>query len=72
MRNQRPKRRAAGWRARREAYLRESGRQMDLILEGFEPAPPTLDWTVLTGGRASRPKMPSAEARLFLVKLPRS
>ena len=68
MRNQRSKRRAAGWRARREAYLRESGRQMDLILEGFEPAPPTVDWIVVTGGRTSRPKMPSSEPRLFLVK----
>ncbi len=72
MRNQRPKRRAAGWRARREAYLRDSGRQMELILEGFEPAPPTLDWIVLAGGRTSRPKLPARDARLFLVNPARS
>lgn len=39
------------WRRRREQYLRESGRQVDLIKEGYASADSTENWIVVVGGR---------------------
>lgn len=54
MPTQQPKQHVAAWRSRREEYLRASGRQSDLVNEGFEPALPTASWAVIAGGRTSR------------------
>ena len=50
MRRQRTKQ-CEVWRRRREQYLRESGRHVELIKEGYAPADST-NWTVIVGGRA--------------------
>lgn len=57
------------WRCRREQYLRESGRHVELIKEGYASAECTTNWTVVIGGRAgSSPLERNAGMRLFLVK----
>ncbi len=56
------------WRFRREEYLRASGRQTDLIKEGFEPLPSTASWAVITGGQPTRFAKPNPSAGLLLVK----
>jgi len=56
------------WRCRREQYLRESGRHVQLIKEGFASAEGTTNWTVFIGGRAGSPSERNAGMRLFLVK----
>ena len=58
----------ATWRSRREEYLRASGRQSDLVKEGFEPAPSRSNWAVIAGGRWTRRTKPNPKAGLFLVK----
>lgn len=58
----------AAWRSRREEYLRASGRHSDLVMEGFEPAAPSANWTVFAGGRRTRHTKPNRKASLFLVK----
>lgn len=68
MPTQQPKQHAAAWRSRREAYLRASGRQSDLVKEGFEPTLPTASWAVITGGRTSRFPEASRAPRLLLLK----
>jgi hypothetical protein len=50
MRRQQTKQ-CAAWRCRREQYLRESGRQIDLTKEGYASAE---DTTVLGEGETSR------------------
>ena len=50
MRRQRTKQ-CEAWRRRREQYLRESGRPVELIKEGYASADST-NWTVIVGGRA--------------------
>ena len=55
------------WRCRREQYLRESGRHVQLIKEGYA-SPECTTWTVVIGGRAGSPLEPSSGMRLFLVK----
>jgi hypothetical protein len=64
MRRQQAKGREA-WRCRREQYLRESGRHVELIKEGYASAECTTNWTVVIGGR---PSERNAGMRLFLVK----
>lgn len=44
----------ASWRQRREEYLRSSGRYVDLVREGYEPARPAATWTLIEGGRGGR------------------
>ena len=56
------------WRCRREQYLRESGRHVELIKEGYASAERMTNWTVVIGGRAGSPLERNAGMRLFLVK----
>jgi hypothetical protein len=65
MRRQRTKK-CEDWRCRREQYLRESGRQVDLIEEGYAWADST-NWTVIVGGRTRAP-LDRDRGRLFRVK----
>jgi hypothetical protein len=58
----------ARWRSRREEYLRASGRQSDLVSEGFEPAASAASWAVIAGGRSTHLPKPIPRAALFLVK----
>ena len=66
MRRQRTKK-CEDWRCRREQYLRESGRQVDLIEEGYAWADST-NWTVIVGGRTRAPLDRDRGTRLFPVK----
>jgi hypothetical protein len=56
------------WRCRREQYLRESGRQVDLIREGYASAGDATNWTVVVGGRGRGPLQRELGAGLFLLK----
>jgi hypothetical protein len=58
----------AAWRCRREQYLRESGRQVDLIREGYASPDETKNWTMVVGGRGRGPLKRDLGTRLFLVK----
>jgi len=68
MAKQQAEQNAPGWRSRREEYLRACERQSDLIKEGFERVPSSVNWAVIQGGRASRPTEPNPRAGLFLMK----
>jgi hypothetical protein len=68
MPSQQSRKNAGAWRSRREEYLRSSGRQSDLVKEGFERKPSTASWAVIAGGRASRLAKPIPSAGLFLMK----
>jgi hypothetical protein len=68
MPTQQPKQNGAVWRSRREEYLRASGRQCDLVNEGFETALPAASWAVIAGGRRSRLPKTSPRPGLLLVK----
>ena len=56
------------WRRRREQYLRESGRHVDLIREGYASAADATHWTVVVGGRGRGPLQRELGTRLFQVK----
>ena len=56
------------WRCRREQYLRESGRHVDLIREGYASADDPMNWTVVVGGRGHGHLKRDPGTRLFLVK----
>ena len=58
----------APWRCRREQYLRESGRHVDLIREGYAAADDATNWTVVVGGRGRGSLKHELGTRLFLVK----
>jgi hypothetical protein len=58
----------SNWRCRREEYLRATARRDDLISEGYEPVPPSAEWTVLLGGRHRNHDRRSGAIRLCLVK----
>ena len=62
--------RCEAWRCRREQYLRESDRHVDLIREGYASADDTTNWTVIVGGRGRAPLKRDLGTRLFLVKPP--
>jgi hypothetical protein len=66
MRTQQPKQYET-WRCRREQYLRESGRHVELIKEGYASADSATEWTVVVGGRGCGHLEPGPGARLFLV-----
>ena len=68
MARQQAKQNTPGWWSRREEYLRGSGRQSDLIKEGFERAPSTASWAVIPGGRATRHTEPNPRTGLFLMR----
>jgi hypothetical protein len=59
--------RGTDWRCRREEYLRASGRQEDLIREGYETSRPEAKLVVIPGGR-KRSRASELEIRLFVVK----
>ena len=63
-----PNKHAGAWRSRREEYLRASGRQSDLVREGFEPAASAVSWALIAGGRSGHLPTPLLRAGLFLVK----
>ena len=63
-----PTKQCAAWRCRREQYLRESGRHVDLIREGYASADDATNWTVVVGGRGRGPLQRELGTRLFLVK----
>jgi hypothetical protein len=65
---QEPKQRE-DWRRRRERYLRESDRHVELMKEGYECGNSSTDWTVIVGrgGRSALERHPLG-ARLFLVR----
>ena len=56
------------WRCRREQYLRESGRHVDLIREGYASADDATTWAVVVGGRARGPLNRDLGTSLLLVK----
>jgi hypothetical protein len=68
MPSQQPKKHAEAWRSRREEYLRASGRQSDLVKEGFERELSTASWGLIACGRASRLAKPNPSAGLFLME----
>lgn len=61
-------RQCEAWRYRREQYLRESGRQIDLIKEGYASPDSTTNWIVIVGGRAGASMERNPGMRLLLVK----
>ena len=67
---QEPKRRE-DWRRRREKYLRESDRHVELMKEGYECGDSPKDWAVIVGrggrGRGTLERQ-ALGARLFLVR----
>jgi hypothetical protein len=67
MRRQQAKQREA-WRCRREQYLRESGRHVELIKEGYASADPATNWIVVVGRGAGSVLDRNPEMRPFLVK----
>ncbi len=67
MKTQQPKQRDA-WRRRREQYLRDSGRHLELIREGYTCGHPAEDWAVIVGrGERTALERQVAGARLFVV-----
>ena len=65
---QEPKQRE-DWRRRREEYLRESGRHVELIKEGYEYADSSNGWAVIVGrGERGALERHVRGARLFLVR----
>ena len=65
---QEPKQRE-DWRRRREKYLRESGRHVELIKEGYEYADSSNGWAVIVGrGERGALERHVRGARLFLVR----
>ena len=68
MQTQQPKQRDA-WRRRREQYLRDSGRHVDLIREGYACGHPAKDWAVIAGrGERNVLERDARGARLFVVR----
>ncbi len=59
--------RGSDWRCRREEYLRVSGRDEDLIREGYETSEPQATLVVTAGGRKG-PAASEPQIRLFVVK----
>jgi len=65
---QEPKQRE-DWRGRREKYLRESGRHVELMKEGYECGDSSKDWAVIVGrGGHGALARHALGARLFLVR----
>jgi hypothetical protein len=64
---QQPKQRE-DWRRRREKYLRESGRHVELMKEGYACGDSSRDWAVIVGhGERGTLERHALGARLFLV-----
>ena len=57
------------WRRRREKYLRESGRHVELMKEGYDCGDSSNDWAVIVGrGARGTFERHALNARLFLVR----
>ena len=68
MQTQQPKQRG-DWRRRREKYLRESGRHVELMKEGYECGDSSKDWAVIVGrGERAALERHARGARLFVVR----
>lgn len=68
MQTQEPRQRE-DWRRRREKYLRESGRHVELIKEGYEYADSSNGWAVIVGrGERRALERHARGARLFVVR----
>lgn len=68
MQTQQPKQRE-DWRRRREKYLRESGRHVELMKEGYECGDSSNDWAVIVGrGERGVLERHVLGAQLFLVR----
>jgi hypothetical protein len=68
VRTQQPKQRE-DWRRRREKYLRESGRHVELMKEGYECGDSSNEWAVIVGrGDRGALERHALGARLFLVR----
>ena len=68
MQTQEPKQ-SEDWRRRREKYLRESGRHVELIKEGYEHADSSNGWAVIVGrGERGALERHARGARLFRVR----
>jgi hypothetical protein len=68
MQTQQPKQ-CEAWRRRREHYLRESGRHVELVKEGYECGDSSKDWAVIVGrGGHGALERHALGARLFLVR----
>ena len=68
MQTQEPKQRE-DWRRRREKYLRESDRHVELMKEGYECSDSSKDWAVIVGGGGHGAwERHALGARLFLVR----
>lgn len=68
MQTQQPKQRE-DWRRRREKYLRESGRHVELVKEGYECGNSSKGWRVIVGrGERGALERHALGARLFLVR----
>ena len=68
MQTQQPKERE-DWRRRREKYLRESDRHIELVKEGYECEAAPKDWAVIVGrGERGALERHALGARLFLVR----
>ena len=66
MQTQQPRQRE-GWRRRREKYLRESGRHVELMKEGYECGTSSKGWAVIVGrGERGTLERHALNARLFL------
>ena len=68
---QQPKQRDA-WRRRREQYLRDSGRHIELIEEGYTCGHLAKDWAVVVGRGERMAQERHPGARLFVVRRPNS
>jgi hypothetical protein len=56
------------WRRRREQYLRDSGRHIELIREGYTCGHASMDWAVIVGrGERTALERHAPVTRLFLV-----
>ena len=68
MQTKQPKQREA-WRRRREQYLRDSGRHLELIREGYACGHPAKDWAVVAGrGDRTALERHALGSRLFVVR----
>jgi hypothetical protein len=67
VKSRQPKQRGA-WRRRREKYLRDSRRHVELIREGYTPGHPAEEWALIVGrGKRTALERHAPGARLFVV-----
>jgi len=59
--------RPSSWQCRREEYLRASGRNADLVKEGYVDAGSDGKWLLITGGRRGPSPKESRRFEPFIV-----